>query len=325
MSQDSADIADTMNNLQAGAPALVFSPVDPIINLVSKLGVPYHTDGFITKTLNFKPTQLENILRNNYNNAAKRVLDSQFDGAPQSGPDADFISISDVMQELFPDVETFIEYLKQRTPSSKFPVALSFIISRKAAADSKRQELHEFAMEEMRSILQMPNEIPDPDFKPSGPDDVAPMITDYKTLNLKAGIFKHLDSQKNKQIIHEQNFHIKINQLNLKGGNGGKNPTLIGYGDVLPHNKLQGPKRRISANPSSAHESEIKAVQSPKQILDDIISDDSVIDVTPRKEELLKEDETALAEKLSNLRLEEAKAMRIPTMTKKEEAADDTF
>lgn len=300
-----------------------FSPDEPIATLVSRLNVPYHTDGFITKTLNFKPTQLENILRNNYNNAAKRVLDSQFDG-----DSTDYISISDVMLELFPDVDTFITYLQARTPSSKFPVALSFIISRKAAADSKRQELHELALEEMRSILSMPNEIPDPNFKPSGPDDEAPMITDHKTLALKAGIFKHLDAQKNKQVIHEQNINIKVNQLHLKGGGSGsgKNPTLIGFGDVLPHQRKALPASRRSANTVSAHESEIKEVQpSPKQILDGIIDDDSVIDVTPRKVELLKEDESQLAEKLTKLREEAAKLDRPAAPNLSQEPPDETF
>lgn len=315
---------DDLKNLQ-------YSPDQPMAELVSRTNTPYHTDKFLTDTLKFKPTQLENILRINYNNAAKRVLDSQFDG-----DDSDFISIGDVMLELFPDVATFVQYLKQRTPASKFPIALSFIISRKAAPESKRQELHEFAMEEMRAILQMPTEIPNPEYdaekaevcKNNGEHyGVSEFVTDHKILALKAGIFKHLDSQKQKQVIHEQNINIKV--LNMNGGkNGsGKNPTLIGFGDTLPHHRLAAPKRRAVGNSSTAQQSSDQTYsQTPKQILDGIINGDesNIIDVTPTKESLMKQDESALKEQLENLRAEEARLNGKPSPVGKV-SPDETF
>lgn len=315
-----------MKKIQAVAHAVSYTPESPISELVVNTETPYHTDKFITGTLNFKPTQVENILRSNFNEASNRVLNNQFDG-----DNDDFVSIKDVYRELFPDIKTFIDYLQARTPNSKFPVALSFIISRKADVDDKRKEIHELGLAEMRSIFEMPTEVPNPDYDPDKAEvcknngehyGIPEFITDHKTLALKVNVFKHLDGQKNKQEIQNQNIQIKINQLNLNGGNSGKNngpknPTLIGYGDVLPH-KLAAPKRRANANTNSpmadtGQSPPVTQPQSPKEILDGIINDESdIIDVTPTKEELLKQDEQVLAERLTALRAEEAKAMRVP-------------
>lgn len=290
--------------------------------LIEQTGTKYHTDIFITKTLGFKPTQTENILRTNYNLAVSRTIDSRFDG-----DNTDVVTLEDIYANLFPDSDSFISYVKSH------PHVLSYIISRKADVSDKRKEVHELGLDEMRTILQAPNTIYNPDYSEQDKElaesqgksyNVPEFITDYKAQNLKVSVFKHLDAQASKQIIHQQNIEIKIAQVQ-----GSKNPTLLGPSAVLPHQRPRLSARPVSnsnlAGHSSQSQSKSQDYQSPQEILNGIInneeSSDSIIDVTPMKAELMKQPEDDLIAKLEELREQEKVAQHIPVNKSKQAKA----
>lgn len=271
--------------------------------LIEQTDTKYHTDVFITRTLGFKPTQTENILRNNYNTAITNQLNNKFDGIPD---DQNIITIEQIYQNLFPNEQTFTDYITAR------PHALSYIISRKADVSDKRKEVHELGLDEMRAILQAPNICYNPHYSQRDKEsaesegkeyNVPEYITDYKAQNLKVSVFKHLDSAQQKTIIHNQNIEIKLAHIT-------KNPTLLGPSSTLPHQRP-----RLAARPTSNSKNEQK-YQSPQEILDNIINNeetpDNIIDVTPMKAELMKQDEATLAERLEELREQEKVAQHVP-------------
>lgn len=282
-------------------------------DLILHTDTKYHTDVFITRTLNFKPTQTENILRSNYATAVSNQLNNKFDGIPD---DQNTIELEDIHKELFPNTQSFIDYIMAR------PHALAYIISRKADVNDKRKEVHELGLDEMRAILQAPNTCFNPAYDLKAKEEyesrgqtypIPEFITDYKAQNLKVSVFKHLDGANQKQIIHQQNIEVKL-LGNPKAPHGTHNPTLIG-GNLLPHQRNVGPKNqrpKLSANKGNA--TDIKEYESPQEILNKIISgeESSIIDVTPMKAELMKQDEAALAERLEELREQEKVAQHVP-------------
>lgn len=293
--------------------------------LILDTDTKYHTDVFIIKTLNFKPTQTENILRNNYAAATTIQLNNKFDGIP----DADnLIALSDIHKELFPNTQSFIDYIMAR------PHALAYIISRKADISDKRKEVHELGLDEMRAILTAPNLCPNPNYsykdkmeaEANGHEyNIPEMITDYKAQNLKVSVFKHLDTAQNKTIIHQQNIEIKLLGKNPNNPNGlnGNNPTLIGHmsSGNMPNISTMA-KRRISSKPD-------KDSYNPRQFMDDIISEnpesEMMIDVTPMKAELMKQPEQELIEKLENLREQEKVAQHIPKSKQSKVKTEEVF
>lgn len=293
-------------------------------DLILHTDTKYHTDVFIIKTLQFKPTQTENILRNNYAAATTIQLNNKFDGIPDED---NLITLQDIHKELFPNTQSFIDYIMAR------PHALAYIISRKADVSDKRKEVHELGLDEMRAILQAPNTCFNPAYDPRDKEEyesrgqtypIPEMITDYKAQNLKVSVFKHLDGANQKQIIHQQNIEIKL-LGNPKAPHGAHNPTLIG-GNLLPHQRNVGPnKSRLSANKGNA--TDIKEYESPQEILNKIISgeESSIIDVTPMKAELMKQPEQELIEKLENLREQEKVAQHIPKSKQSKVKTEEVF
>lgn len=295
--------------------------------LIEQTGTKYHTDIFITKTLGFKPTQTENILRNNYNQAVATQIDNKFDGMADVDNQ---ITLQDIYGNLFPDEDSFIDYVTAPPPARQH--ILTYIISRKADVTDKRKEVHELGLDEMRAILQAPNICYNPHYSERDKElaesegkeyNVPEYITDYKAQNLKVSVFKHLDAQANKQIIHNQNIEIKIAHIS-------KNPTLLGgnaTNSILPHQRQRIAARTVNTgntgnngnNGNTGNTGNLKddqKYQSPQEILDNIINNeetpDNIIDVTPMKAELMKQPEDVLIEKLNDLREQEKVAQHVP-------------